>query len=145
MKRCRKVYESDELKSDNIVGEEEKQNQQEAMENCEEPKRRVKHSKRVRKQVKDEDDENATPSATPTGDNGTEPAEQQVVATPTQEEKKDEPNPTIEYILQALRDREEKMKQQNDQQFAAQRQIYDQDFDTFMKDIETYIASNQGK
>lgn len=145
MKRRRKIYESDELKRENIVGEEEKQNQQEAMENCEEPKHRVKRSKRVRKQVKDEDDENATPSATPTGNNGTEPAEQQVVATPTQEEKKDEPNPTIEYILQALRDREEKMKQQNDQQFAAQRQIYDQDFDTFMKDIETYIASNQGK
>ena len=145
MKRRRKIYESDDLKRENIVGEEEKQNQQEAMENCEEPKRRVKRSKRVRKQVKDEDDENTTPSATPTGNNGTEPAEQQVVTTPTQEEKKDEPNPTIEYILQALRDREEKMKQQNDQQFAAQRQIYDQDFDTFMKDIETYIASNQGK
>lgn len=142
MKRRRKIYESDDLKRENIVGEEEKQNQQEAMENCEEPKRRVKRSKRVRKQVKDEDDENATPSATPTGDNGTEPAEQQVVATPTQEEKKDDLKPTIEYVLQALRDREEELKQKNEQQFAAQRQIYDQDLDTFMKNIEKFIESN---
>lgn len=142
MKRRRKIYESDDLKRENIVGEEEKQNQQEAMENCEEPKRRVKRSKRVRKQVKDEDDENATPSATPTGDNGTEPAEQQVVATPTQEEKKDDLKPTIEYVLQALRDREEELKQKSEQQFAAQRQIYDQDLDTFMKNIEKYIESN---
>lgn len=142
MKRRRKIYESDDLKRENIVGEEEKQNQQEAMENCEEPKRRVKRSKRVRKQVKDEDDENATPSATPAGDNGTEPAEQQVVATPTQEEKKDDLKPTIEYVLQALRDREEELKQKSEQQFAAQRQIYDQDLDTFMKNIEKYIESN---
>jgi hypothetical protein len=144
MKRRRRVYESDELKRENIVGEEEKQNQQEAMEDCEEPKRKVKRSKRVHKQIKDEDDENATPSATPTGDNGTEPAEQPAtVAITPEEEKKDEPDPAIDYILQALKDREEKLKQQNSQQFAAQRQIYDQDFNTFMKDIEGYIAANK--
>ena len=143
MKRRRKVYESDDLKRENIVGEEEKQNQQEAMENCEEPKGKVKRSKRVRKQIKDEDDENATPSATPTGDNGTEPVEQPAIATLDTEEETDEPNPTVEYILQALKDREEKMKQQNDQQFAAQRQVYDQDFNDFMKDIESYIAANK--
>lgn len=143
MKRRRKIYESDDLKRENIVGEEEKQNQQEAMENCEEPKRRVKRSKRVREQVKDEDDENATPSATPTGDNGTEPAEELVPMGMEQEEPEDENNPAVEYILQALKDREEKLKQQNDQQFAAQRQIYDQDFNDFMKDIESYIASNK--
>jgi uncharacterized protein with von Willebrand factor type A (vWA) domain len=143
MKRRRKIYESDDLKRENIVGEEEKQNQQEAMENCEEPKRKVKRSKRVREQVKDEDDENATPSATPTGDNGTEPAEELVPMGMEQEEPEDENNPAVEYILQALKDREEKLKQQNDQQFAAQRQIYDQDFNDFMKDIESYIASNK--
>lgn len=143
MKRRRKIYESDDLKRENIVGEEEKQNQQEAMENCEEPKRKVKSSKRVREQVKDEDDENATPSATPTGDNGTEPAEELVPMGMEQEEPEDENNPAVEYILQALKDREEKLKQQNDQQFAAQRQIYDQDFNDFMKDIESYIASNK--
>lgn len=143
MKRHRKIYESDDLKRENIVGEEEKQNQQEAMENCEEPKRKVKRSKRVREQVKDEDDENATPSATPTGDNGTEPAEELVPMGMEQEEPEDENNPAVEYILQALKDREEKLKQQNDQQFAAQRQIYDQDFNDFMKDIESYIASNK--
>lgn len=143
MKRRRKIYESDDLKRENIVGEEEKQNQQEATENCEEPKRKVKRSKRVREQVKDEDDENATPSATPTGDNGTEPTEELVPMGMEQEEPEDENNPAVEYILQALKDREEKLKQQNDQQFAAQRQIYDQDFNDFMKDIESYIASNK--
>lgn len=147
MKRRRKIYESDDLKRENIVGEEEKQNQQEAMENCEEPKRRAKRSKRVRKQIKDEDDENATPSATPTGNNGTEPVEQQpqpaVVPVDQEQKDQDEPNPAVDYILQALKDREEKLKQQHDQQFAAQRQVYDQDFQDFMKDIEQYIADNK--
>ena len=58
-------------------------------------------------------------------------------------DKENEPNPAVDYILQALKDREEKMKQQHDQQFAAQRQVYDQDFQDFMKDIESYIAANQ--
>ena len=143
MKRRRRVYESDDLKSDNIVGEEEKQKQQEACEDCEETKRKIKRSKRFRKQIKDEDDENETPSATPTGNNGTEPAEENITTDLPENDKENEPNPTVDYILQALKDREEKMKQQHDQQFAAQRQVYDQDFQDFMKDIESYIAANQ--
>lgn len=144
MKRRRKVYESDELKSDNIVGEKEKQDQQKAMEDCEEPKNKVKHSKKNRKQMKEEDDESATPSATPTGNNGTEPVEQPLgTPVPADDKEEDEPNPAVDYILQALKDREEKLKQQHDQQFAAQRQVYDQDFQDFMKDIETYIAANK--
>lgn len=147
MKRRRRVYESDELKSDNIVGEKEKQNQQKAMEDCEEPKRKVKRSKKNRKQFKEEDDENASPTATPTGNNGTEPVQQQPqqAAAPVAQEQnnQDKPNPAVDYILQALKDREEKLKQQHDQQFAAQRQVYDQDFQDFMKDIEQYIADNK--
>lgn len=131
MKRRRQINESHELVRKNIVGADKKK--------C------ANKNKKVSKQFKtaDEDDETSTPSATPTGNNGTMPATQPLAVNQEKDEEQDQQDATITYILQALKDREEKLKQSNDQQFAAQRQIYDQNFSDFMKDIENYIATNK--
>lgn len=131
MKRRRQINKSHELVRKNIVGADKKE--------C--TNKNKKASKRFK--TTDEDDETSTPSATPTGNNGTMPVTKPLAVNQEKDEDQDQQDATITYILQALKDREEKLKQSNDQQFAAQRQIYDQNFSDFMKDIENYIATNK--
>jgi hypothetical protein len=110
--------EKKEKQAQNIVGAERKQKEKEAVE---------------------QDDEGMTPGTeTPTG--GEQPAEQQVVTgAPAPEEKKEEPDPIIDIIMQQLKDRKDKLAQQNQQEFLVRQQEYD----NFMKEIEDVIAKNQ--
>ena len=61
------------------------------------------------KKAKDEDVETVTPSATPTGSNGTLPVSS--ASNPASTEDKDEPDPMIEYILQQMQKNKDKQLQ----------------------------------
>ena len=107
----------EERRAQNIVGAEQEQKEDKAVE---------------------QDDEGMTPgTVTPTG--GEQPAEQPAVAATPVEDKKDEPDPVVEIIMQQLKDRKDKMMQQNQQEFA----VRQQDYDNFMKEIEDIIAKNK--
>ena len=109
----------EERRAQNIVGAEQEQKEDKAVE---------------------QDDEGMTPgTVTPTG--GEQPVEQPAVATAPIEDKKDEPDPVVEIIMQQLKDRKDKMMQQNQQEFA----IRQQDYDNFMKEIEDIIAKNKNQ
>jgi hypothetical protein len=109
----------EERRAQNIVGAEQEQKEDKAVE---------------------QDDEGMTPgTVTPTG--GEQPAEQPAVAAAPIEDKKDEPDPVVEIIMQQLKDRKDKMMQQNQQEFA----IRQQDYDNFMKEIEDIIAKNKNQ
>lgn len=105
------------------------------------PLRENKKELKRRNIVGEEDAETitATPSATPTGTEQVQTAANGAALPQRKEEE--EPDPMVDYIVQQLKQRGEKLTQQNQQEFLVRKNEYDK----FMKEIEDYISKNKGK
>jgi hypothetical protein len=89
----------------------------------------------------EEDDETTLNTQTPTGDNGTEPAPAATAPNPTEDDKNEEPDPMIEYILQQIQQNKEKQLQDAQADYAYRQHQAQQ----IVSDIEDYIKQNSGK
>lgn len=85
---------------------------------------------------KDEDAETVS-TVTPTGNNGTAPVG--ATSLTQDEEKKDEPDPMIEYILQQMQQNKDKQMQDAQADYLYRQQQAEK----IVKDIEDYIAKNK--
>ena len=101
---------------------------------------------RKRKRIKEEDVETTIPSATPTGNNGTNPtpavpAANPIVAPNSSEDEKDKPDPMIEFILQQMQKNKDKQIQDAQMDYAYRQQQANK----IVADIEDYIKKNSNK
>lgn len=101
---------------------------------------------RKRKRIKEEDAETMIPSATPTGNNGTNAMPAATTANPTvapnpSEDEKDKPDPMIEFILQQMQKNKDKQIQDAQMDYAYRQQQANK----IVADIEDYIKKNSNK
>lgn len=101
---------------------------------------------RKRKRIKEEDAETMTPSTTPIGNNGTNPVPATPVANPAvapnpAEDKKDEPDPMIDFILRQIQKNKDKQIQDAQMDYAYRQQQANK----IVADIEDYIKKNSNK